>query len=89
MADQTTKHINFVSRSIEVAEKVLSAADELSDLKREFVALGLGATITESAFAGENQHLAMANLADLADLEGALSTIMDAGGRADLLKFRR
>jgi len=89
MADLTSKQANFVSRSIETVEKVLAAADELSDLKREFIELGLAATINASAFAGDNAHLSLADLANLSDFEGALKTILDAGGRADLLKFRR
>lgn len=89
MADQTNKHINFVSRSIETAEKVLAAADALSDLKREFVELGMGGAIGSNAFVGDNAHLALADLANLSEFEAALTGLLDDGARSDLLRFRR
>lgn len=89
MTDLTSKQTNFVSRAITVAESIVKSCDDLDQLKREWDELGYAAIFENTAFSGENSHLAIADLAALASAQTALKTLMDGGHRAKLLKFRR
>ncbi len=89
MATLDSKHANFTSRLIEVTDNFMQAYEELEEVRSEYDALDYGNTLTAAAFAGENQHVDLADVVAVMVSQAAIETTLAAGHRTNLLKVRR
>ncbi len=88
MADLVAKQLNFVSRAIEVSERIVAAHDDLAALVEEYNALDYGNVLLPAAFAGDSRHLSINDVVALMVTYAALETVMDAGHRTNLLNMK-
>lgn len=89
MATLDDKQRNFVSRTIEAVDQFMQAYEELQEVRSEYDALDYGNTLTAAAFAGENQHVDLADVAAVIVSQVAIETVLATGHRTNLLKVRR
>jgi len=85
MADP--KDSDFITRSRQIANRVLSAIGELDALRVEWDSL-FNTTVTEEDFDGTNSDITLADVTNLMTTQGAIDTLMDAGNRTNLLKVK-
>jgi len=88
MADLVAKQLNFVSRAVEVSERIVSAHDDLAALVEEYNALDYGNVLLPAAFAGDTRHLDVADVIALMVTYASLEQVMDTGHRTNLLNMK-
>lgn len=83
------KKLNFISRQIEVNERLVQAYLDYLEMRTEYDALDYGNTLTDGDIAGDVAHVTKADLVAAFVSLANIQAVMSAGNLTNFLKLRR